>query len=134
MTKDVSGNVLSITASLVAAHVSKTPVQPAELPALIVQVYRSLIGVGTPPPAVAPEPAVPIKKSIEPDFIICLEDGRRLKTLKRHLMTAYNLTPEAYRARWNLPPDYPMVAPSYANRRSTLAKEIGLGVRGRAKA
>jgi predicted transcriptional regulator len=132
MTKDVSGDVLSITASLVAAHVARTPVAPAELPDLIVQVYRSLSGVGSPPQAAAPEPAVPTKKSIEPDFIICLEDGRRLKTLKRHLMTDHNLTPEAYRARWNLPPDYPMVAPSYANRRSTLAKEIGLGVRRRA--
>jgi len=82
-------------------------------------------------PAVRPQPAVSVKKSVQPDYIVCLEDGKKLKMLKRHLKTAYNMSPEAYRERWGLPPDYPMVAPNYARQRSQLAKEIGLGTRAR---
>jgi predicted transcriptional regulator len=100
-------------------------------PALIDQVCRTLSGLGKPvePVKERPQPAVPIKKSVRPDYIVCLEDGRKLKMLKRHLKTAYNMTPDEYRERWGLPADYPMVAPSYANQRSALAKAIGLGTR-----
>jgi len=99
------------------------------LPTMIQSVYRSLVSVDSPEPASVepPTPAVPIKRSVFPDFIICLEDGKKLKMLKRHLKTSYNLTPADYRARWGLPLDYPMVAPNYAIHRSTLAKNIGLG-------
>ena len=100
---------------------------------LINQVYQSLANIGTAPaaPAARPQPAVSVKKSIQPDYLVCLEDGKKLKMLKRHLKTAYNMTPEAYRERWGLAPDYPMVAPNYARQRSRLAKEIGLGTRAR---
>ncbi len=123
-----------LTTHIVTAHVSNNEIPPRDLPVLIEQVHRALLNVASAPaPAVEerPEPAVPIRKSVNADFIVCLEDGKKLKMLKRHLMTAYNLTPEAYRARWNLPADYPMVAPNYARHRSKLAKTIGLGVRGR---
>ena len=102
-----------------------------DLPALIDRVYSAISGLGRPvvPVQERPQPAVPIKKSVMPDYIVCLEDGRKLKMLKRHLKTAYNLTPDEYRERWGLPADYPMVAPSYANQRSALAKTIGLGTR-----
>jgi predicted transcriptional regulator len=125
--------ILSLTAKIVAAHVSKNTVPVEELPSLIKSVHASLLGLDKPAEAVAerPQPAVPIKKSITPDYIVCLEDGKKLKMLKRHLKTAYNLTPEQYRERWSLPPDYPMVAPNYARQRSRLAKEIGLGTRAR---
>jgi predicted transcriptional regulator len=125
--------LLSLTTEIVAAHVSNNTVAAGDLPQLISQVYQSLAGVHEAPAAVAqrPEPAVPIKKSVHPDYIICLEDGKKLKMLKRHLKTAYNMTPEQYRERWGLPPEYPMVAPNYARQRSRLAKEIGLGTRGR---
>ena len=127
--------LLSLTTDIVSAHVSNNTVAPSELSNLIEQVYRTLASVsgGTPAPAVAekPQPAVSIKKSVTPDFIICLEDGKKLKMLKRHLKTSYNLTPEEYRERWSLPSDYPMVAPNYARQRSKLAKQIGLGTRGR---
>jgi predicted transcriptional regulator len=105
----------------------------ADLPHLINQVYQSLstIGTGPAPATERPQPAVSVKKSVHPDYIICLEDGKKLKMLKRHLKTAYNMTPEEYRERWGLPPDYPMVAPNYARQRSRLAKEIGLGTRAR---
>jgi predicted transcriptional regulator len=105
----------------------------ADLPQLINQVYSSLANIGTAPavPAARPQPAVSVKKSVQPDYIVCLEDGKKLKMLKRHLKTAYNMTPEAYRERWGLPSDYPMVAPNYAKQRSQLAKEIGLGTRAR---
>jgi predicted transcriptional regulator len=120
--------VLRLTAQIVAAHVEHNSVQPDALPGLIEKVYQTLRGVGQ---AQAqpdkPVPVVPVKQSIKPDFIICLEDGKKLKMLKRHLMTAYQMTPAQYRARWNLPPDYPMVAPNYAKVRSSLAKKIGLG-------
>lgn len=126
-------DLLALTTEIVAAHVSNNTVAVADLPALINQVYQSLsnIGQGTVAPAERPQPAVSIKRSIHPDHIVCLEDGKKLKMLKRHLKTAYNMTPEEYRERWGLPADYPMVAPNYARQRSRLAKEIGLGTRGR---
>lgn len=126
-------DLLTYTAEIVAAHVSNNSVPVAELPQLIRQIYGTLAGIGGAPAAEAerPQPAVAIKKSIMPDYIICLEDGRKLKMLKRHLKTAFNLTPEQYRERWGLGADYPMVAPNYAKQRSRLAKEIGLGTRAR---
>ena len=126
-------DLLGLTAEIVAAHVSNNTVSVEELPTLINQVYRSLSSIGQPTELVLekPQPAVPVKKSVFPDYIVCLEDGKRLKMQKRHLKTAYNMTPEEYRERWNLPPDYPMVAPNYARQRSKLAKEIGLGTRAR---
>jgi predicted transcriptional regulator len=128
-----AGDILALTTEIVAAHVSNNTVSVADLPHLINQVYQSLstIGTGTVPVAERPQPAVTVKKSITPDYIICLEDGKKLKMLKRHLKTAYNMTPEDYRERWGLPADYPMVAPNYAKQRSRLAKEIGLGTRAR---
>lgn len=125
--------ILSLTAKIVAAHVSKSNVPVEELPNLIKQVYVSLLGLDKPAETGAerPQPAVPIKKSVHPDFLVCLEDGKKLKMLKRHLKTSYNLTPEQYRERWGLAADYPMVAPNYARQRSRLAKEIGLGTRAR---
>ena len=104
-----------------------------DLPDLIERVYKTLANVGSEqePRTDRPVPAVPAKQSVTPDYIICLEDGKKLKMLKRHLKTAYNLTPEEYRERWELPPDYPMVSPNYAKQRSKLAKEIGLGTRSR---
>src|SRR5579871_4347171 len=125
---EISGDsdVLGLTAQIVSAHVSNNSVTPDALPGLIQDVYRTLAGVGREPAAPErPQPAVPVKKSVFPDHIICLEDGKKLKMLKRHLKTAYNMTPEQYRERWGLPPDYPMVAPSYASHRSSLAKKIG---------
>ncbi|WP_144300016.1 MucR family transcriptional regulator [Elioraea rosea] len=125
-------NLLELTAEIVSAHVSNNSVPLSDLPGLIQQVYATLSGVGkVPAPAEKPQPAVPVKKSIHPDYIICLEDGKKLKMLKRHLKTAYNMTPEQYRERWQLPPDYPMVAPNYAKHRSSLAKKIGLGTKPR---
>ena len=125
-------DVLGLTAQIVSAHVSNNVVAPDALPTLIQQVYKTLAGVGHAPTAVdRPEPAVPIKKSVMADHIVCLEDGKKLKMLKRHLMTAYRMTPSQYRERWGLAPDYPMVAPDYARQRSSLAKQIGLGTRNR---
>ncbi|MBB2190548.1 MucR family transcriptional regulator [Gluconacetobacter azotocaptans] len=120
--------LLELTAQIVSAHVSNNTVVPDGVPDLIRQVYQALTSLGQ----VAPEPeklqpAVPIKRSVFPDYIVCLEDGKKLKMLKRHLQSAYGMTPEQYRERWGLPSDYPMVAPNYAERRSTLAREIGLG-------
>ncbi|MSO75457.1 MAG: MucR family transcriptional regulator [Alphaproteobacteria bacterium] len=125
--------LLEFTTEIVAAHVSNNSVTVADLPELIQQVFKTLSAVGSIPAAGAerPQPAVPIKKSVTPDFIICLEDGKRLKMLKRHLKTAYDMTPEDYRERWGLGADYPMVAPNYAKQRSNLAKKIGLGTRAR---
>ena len=120
--------LLSLTAEIVAAHVSNNTVALADLPQLIQSVYQTLSGAGdTAGAAPRPQPAVNVKKSVTPDYIICLEDGRKLKMLKRHLKTAYNMTPEQYRERWGLPHDYPMVAPNYARERSNLAKKMGLG-------
>ncbi|MGK9233405.1 MucR family transcriptional regulator [Inquilinus limosus] len=120
-----------LTVQIVAAHVAHNNVATNDLPALIDQVYAALNGLGKPvePVKERPQPAVPIKKSVTPDYIVCLEDGKKLKMLKRHLKSAYNMTPDEYRERWDLPVDYPMVAPSYASQRSMLAKTIGLGTR-----
>jgi len=128
-----SNDLLALTTEIVAAHVSNNTVAVSDLPQLINQVYQSLAGIGKTPVSTAerPQPAVSVKRSVHPDYIICLEDGKKLKMLKRHLKTAYNMTPDEYRERWSLPPDYPMVAPNYARQRSKLAKEIGLGTRGR---
>jgi predicted transcriptional regulator len=129
-----SPDVLGLTAQIVSAHVSNNSVAPDALSTLIQDVYRTLSGVGKEPVQPdKPQPAVPVKKSVFPDHIICLEDGKKLKMLKRHLKTAYNMTPEQYRERWGLPPDYPMVAPNYARHRSTLAKKIGLGTKPRGR-
>ena len=122
--------MLALTTKIVAAYLSKHAMPGTELPMLIDRVFQSLAGVATgsaSPPETAPTPAVPVKKSVFADYIVCLEDGKKLKMLKRHLMTSYGLTPNAYRERWKLPSNYPMVAPSYADRRSALAKSIGLG-------
>ena len=128
-----SAELLKLTAEIVAAHVSNNALTAAELPQLISQVHASLADTGKAATAEErPAPAVAVKKSVLPDYIVCLEDGKKLKMLKRHLKTSYDLTPEQYRERWGLPADYPMVAPNYAKRRSALAKEIGLGKRGRA--
>ena len=129
----MQNDLLTYTTEIVAAHVSNNSVPVAELPQLIRQIYSTLASIGGAPAAETerPQPAVAIKKSILPDYIICLEDGRKLKMLKRHLKTAFNLTPEQYRERWGLGADYPMVAPNYAKQRSRLAKEIGLGTRAR---
>jgi predicted transcriptional regulator len=128
-----SNELLTITSEIVAAHVSNNTVSVADLPGLIEQVYRTLVTVGPGADGARerPTPAVTIRKSINPDFITCLEDGKKLKMLKRHLKTAFNMTPDEYRERWGLPSDYPMVAPNYAKHRSRLAKAIGLGKRPR---
>jgi predicted transcriptional regulator len=128
-----NGDLLTLTTEIVAAHVSNNTVAVGDLAQLINQVYQSLANIGSAPvsPAARPQPAVSVKKSIQPDYLVCLEDGKKLKMLKRHLKTAYNMTPEAYRERWGLPAEYPMVAPNYAKQRSELAKEIGLGTRAR---
>ena len=126
----VPDSMLALTTKIVAAYISKNATQGTDLPALIDRVFQSLAGLTIAPttaPQARPDPAVPVKKSVFADYIVCLEDGKKLKMLKRHLMTSYGLTPDAYRERWGLPSSYPMVAPSYAEKRSTLAKSIGLG-------
>ena len=126
------GDVLALTSDIVSSHVANNSVAMADLPNLIEQVYATLSKLGsdvTDEPAAKPKPAVPIRRSINPDYIVCLEDGKKLKMLKRHLRTAYNMSPEEYRERWGLPTDYPMVAPNYAAQRRTLAKKIGLGTK-----
>ena len=123
-------DLLAFTTEIVSSHVSNNTLPAEDLTALIKNVYKALatLTVEDEKPAEEPrQPAVAIKKSVFPDYIVCLEDGKKLKMLKRHLKTAYNMTPEEYRARWNLPADYPLVAPNYAERRSDLAKKIGLG-------
>lgn len=126
---DMKETLITLTSDIVAAHVSNNSVSADEVSTLITSVYGALAGLGAPAVVaeVPPEPAVSIRSSVKPDHIVCLEDGKKLKMLKRHLMTHYNLTPEQYRARWNLPADYPMVAPNYAEKRRELAKKIGLG-------
>lgn len=122
--------LITLTADIVAAHVSNNSVAVADIPTLIENVHRALHGLSpsdVPAEVERPEPAVTVRASIRPDYIVCLEDGKKLKMLKRHLMTHYNMTPDDYRARWNLPADYPMVAPNYAATRRELAKKIGLG-------
>lgn len=122
-------NIIAWTADIVASHVQNNSVAIGDLPQLIRTVHDSLTGLTGAAPVEKPQPAVPVRKSITPDYIICLEDGRKLKMLKRHLATAYGMTPEEYREKWGLPSDYPMVAPNYAKQRSSLAKKIGLGKR-----
>jgi predicted transcriptional regulator len=125
---DSTDAVLALTAQIVSAHVAKNTVEPDKLPDLIREVYRTLSTVGEAQvDASKPKPAVPATKSVFADYIVCLEDGKKMKMLKRHLMTDHKLTPDQYRARWNLPSTYPMVASNYARTRSALAKKIGLG-------
>lgn len=127
---DLNETLITLTSDIVAAHVSNNSVSVDDVPALITKVYGALAELGqTAAPVVeeAPKPAVSIRASVKPDHIVCLEDGVKLKMLKRHLMTHYNMTPDQYRTRWNLPADYPMVAPDYAEKRRELAKKIGLG-------
>lgn len=120
--------LLDLTAEIVSAHVTNNTVAGDALPALIKQVYTALHDAGQViPEPERPQPAVPIKRSVFPDYIVCLEDGKKLKMLKRHLQSAYGMSPDQYRERWGLPSDYPLVAPNYAERRSHLAREIGLG-------
>ena len=127
-----SKEILGLTAQIVTAHVSHNIVPANELPKLFQQIFETLSAIaGIGETSVAPKPAVSIRKSISPDYIICLEDGKKLKMLKRHLKTSYNITPDEYRMRWGLPSDYPMVAPNYAKQRSKLAKAIGLGTKAR---
>ena len=131
---DEKSEVIEMTADIVSAYVGNNSVTAADLPALIQSVHRALAGIssGSEAAEAAPkEPAVPIRRSITPDFLICLEDGRKFKSLKRHLRTKYNMSPEEYRSKWGLPKDYPMVAPNYAKARSDLAKQMGLGQGGR---
>lgn len=126
---DMNETLITLTSDIVAAHVSNNNVPLEDLPSLITNVYGALSGLGGPEPVQEekPEPAVSVRASVKPDYIVCLEDGKKLKMLKRHLMTHYNMTPDEYRQRWNLPADYPMVAPNYAEKRRELAKKIGLG-------
>ena len=135
-TNNPNENLMIMAADIVAAHVSNNSVAISDLPLLIQSVFGALSGLSGKPAVVVPkqEPAVSIRASIKPDYIVCLEDGTKLKMLKRHLMTHYQMTPDEYRAKWNLPADYPMVAPNYAEQRRVLAKKIGLGTaRGRKK-
>jgi len=129
MAEQSSTEILEMTTDIVSSFVSHNPVVATALPDLIKSVHQTLADVarGEPAEPPRPDPAVPISKSVTADFIICLEDGRKLKMLKRYLRSRYELTPDEYRARWGLPMDYPMVAPNYAEKRSALAKEIGLG-------
>ncbi len=128
-----TNELLELTTEIVSSHVANNTVAVQDIPELIRQVYSTLATIDRGPGALQdrPQPAVPIKRSITPDYVICLEDGRKLKMLKRHLRTAYNMTPEEYRERWGLAADYPMVAPNYALQRSNLAKTNGLGTKPR---
>ncbi|WP_448581115.1 MucR family transcriptional regulator [Thermaurantiacus sp.] len=130
MSESIAENdLLALTSDIVSSHVANNSVAVGDVPQLIQSVYAALAALARPEaaPAPRPEPAVPIRSSVKPDYIVCLEDGKKLKMLKRHLMTAYGMTPEQYRAKWGLPADYPMVAPNYAEARRALAKQIGLG-------
>lgn len=123
-------NYIELTADIVSAYVSNNSVSAGDIPGLINQVHSALMRVSggqIETPAEPLKPAIPLKKSITPEYIVCLEDGKKFKSLKRHLRTQYNMTPEQYREKWSLPPDYPMVAPNYAAARSQLAKQMGLG-------
>lgn len=128
---------LSLTSEIVSSYVSNNTLPQSDVPVLIEQVFKALSGLGIagygPVSSDKPQPVVSIKKSVTPDYIICLEDGKKLKMLKRHLKTAYDMSPEEYRERWGLPADYPMVAPNYAKQRSRLAKDIGLGTKSKPK-
>jgi predicted transcriptional regulator len=129
--ENAEDTLLTLTADIVAAHVSNNSVAVNDLPNLIQNVHAALTGIAGKAAAAEPkpEPKVSIRSSIKPDYIVCLEDGKKLKMLKRHLMTHYNMTPEQYRQKWGLSADYPMVAPNYAEQRRTLAKSIGLGTK-----
>jgi predicted transcriptional regulator len=130
MNEPAAKNFIDLTATIVSAYVSNNPTPASEIPALIGQVHAALLRVSTGRaelPLEPTKPAVPVKKSMTADYLICLEDGKRFKSLKRHLRTQYSMTPEQYRDKWGLPPDYPMVAPNYAVARSQLAKKMGLG-------
>ncbi|AAV90036.1 transcriptional regulator MucR family [Zymomonas mobilis subsp. mobilis ZM4 = ATCC 31821] len=129
----LSETLITLTADIVSAHVSNNSVSVADVPQLIQNVHHALsaLSEANAEPEARPEPAVSVRASVKPDYIICLEDGKKLKMLKRHLATHYQLTPEQYRAKWNLPADYPMVAPNYADQRRSLAKKIGLGTQRR---
>lgn len=126
---EMKETLITLTSDIVAAHVSNNDVSVEDVPSLITNVFDALQGLGeeAEPEEVPPEPAVSIRASVKPDYIVCLEDGKKLKMLKRYLRTNYDMTPEEYRARWGLPADYPMVAPNYAEKRRDLAKKIGLG-------
>lgn len=126
---EMKETLITLTSDIVAAHLSNNNVDVDQVPGLITNVYGALSGLGEPEAEqeVRPEPAVSIRASVKPDYIVCLEDGKKLKMLKRYLRTNYDMTPEEYRARWGLPSDYPMVAPNYAEKRRDLAKKIGLG-------
>jgi predicted transcriptional regulator len=130
MTDGASKSFIDLTANIVSAYLGNNPTPASEIPNLISQIHAALLRVSSGRSDALPEPAKPavsVKKSINPDYLVCLEDGKRFKSLKRHLRTQYNMTPEQYRDKWNLPPDYPMVAPNYAVARSQLAKKMGLG-------
>lgn len=127
---DSNESFIALTANIVSAYVSNNTVPAGDIPALINQVHSALSRVSGQQPVSMSEPAkpaVPVKRSVTPEYIVCLEDGKKFKSLKRHLRTQYNMTPEQYREKWGLPPDYPMVAPNYARARSALAKQMGLG-------
>ncbi len=135
MADEKTAQLIELTAGIAASYVENNTVALGDLPGLIRSIYSAIAGVGQPavaPPNERPTPAVSIRKSIGDDFLICLEDGRKFKSLKRHLRSKYNMSPEDYRSKWSLPKDYPMVAPSYAAARSALAKQTGLGLGGRA--
>ena len=130
MTDPAGKNFIDLTANIVSAYVSNNPTPTSDIPALIAQVHAALLrlSAGRAEPALEPaRPAVPVKKSITAEYLVCLEDGKRFKSLKRHLRSRYSMTPEQYRDKWGLPPDYPMVAPDYAVARSQLARKMGLG-------
>jgi predicted transcriptional regulator len=128
---DLAETLITLTAQIVSAHVSNNDVNVGEVPSLIQNVHGALIALDqtNAEPEAKKEPAVSVRSSVKPDYIVCLEDGKKLKMLKRHLMTHYDMTPEQYRQKWNLPIDYPMVAPNYTEQRRSLAKKIGLGTR-----
>jgi predicted transcriptional regulator len=130
MNEPAAKNFIDLTTTIVSAYVSNNPLPASDIPALIGQIHAALLRVSTGRaelPLEPAKPAVPVKKSMTADYLICLEDGKRFKSLKRHLRTQYSMTPEQYRDKWGLPPDYPMVAPNYAVARSQLAKKMGLG-------
>ncbi len=130
MTDGAGKSFVDLTATIVSAYLSNNPTPASEIPNLISQIHAALLRVSTGRPETPPEPARPavsVKKSVHPDYLICLEDGKRFKSLRRHLRSQYNMTPEQYREKWGLPSDYPMVAPNYAVARSQLAKKMGLG-------
>jgi len=130
MSESEKQNLVELTAEVVSAYIANNPIPASELPSLIVQIHQTMTGLATGQAETQEEPQKPAvnpRRSVHDDYIICLEDGKKFKSLKRHLMTHYGLTPDEYRAKWNLPADYPMVAPNYAAARSALAKKMGLG-------